>query len=62
MFSCTAAHISFEEELYATSEAEGSVIVNVCVSVLTGPVIESLTVNVDLMSSSATGKYITFKM
>ena len=33
-------------------------IVNVCVSVSTGPVIESLTVNIYLMPSSATGKYI----
>ena len=31
---------------------------NVCVSVSTGPVIESLTINVDLMPSSATGKCI----
>ena len=48
------AHISFEQEQYTTSEAAGSI--DVCITVLTGPVIDSLTVAIEMMPSSATGK------
>ena len=53
-----AAHIGFEQARYTTSEAEGSV--TICISVLTGPVIESLTVTIHVGSSSATGKQSFF--
>ena len=48
------AHIRFEQGLYTTSEAAGSI--DVCIIVLTGPVIDSLTVAIEIMPSSATGK------
>ena len=50
----STAHIRFEQERYTTSEAAGSI--DVCITVLTGPVIDSLTVTIEIMPSSATGK------
>ena len=58
IFFLFAAHIGFEQARYTTSEAEGSV--TICISVLTGPVIESLTVTIHVGSNSATGKQSFF--
>ena len=58
LFFLFAAHIGFEQARYTTSEAEGSV--TICISVLTGPVIESITITVHVGSSSATGKQFFF--
>ncbi|CAI8045944.1 hypothetical protein GBAR_LOCUS25393 [Geodia barretti] len=52
-------HIGFEQARYTTSEAEGSV--TICISVLTGPVIESLTITVHVGSSSATDNDFQFE-
>ena len=53
--SAFVAHIGFEQTQYTSLEAEGSV--NICISVYTGPLIESLIVKVDVRSGSATGMY-----
>ena len=53
-----AAHIGFEQALYTVSEMEGSI--DACVNVLTGPVIDSLIVSVQVMSSSASGEPSNF--
>ena len=48
------AVITFEETDYVTSEMDGSV--DVCVTVLNGILVNSLTVNIDLLPSTALGK------
>jgi hypothetical protein len=52
-------HIGFEQARYTTSEAEGSV--TICIIVLTGPVIDSLTVTIHVNSSSATDDDFQFE-
>ena len=46
--------ITFEVTDYVTSEMDGSV--DVCVTVLNGVLVSSLTVNIDLLPSTAIGK------
>ena len=53
LFSVIAAHVGFEQTQYTTSEAKGNV--KICISVHTGPLIESLTVKMHVRSSSAKG-------
>ena len=60
MCAPSTAHIRFEQERYTTSEAAGSI--DVCITVLTGPVIDSLTVAIEMMPSSATGKQKLIKV
>ena len=49
MCAPSTAHIRFEQERYTTSEAAGSI--DVCITVLTGPVIDSLTVAIEMNST-----------
>ena len=48
------AHIRFEQTLYTASEMEGSI--NICISVHTGPVIDRLSIQINVQSDSAQGK------
>ena len=47
--------ITFEETEYITSEMDGSV--DICVAVLNGILVNNLTVNIDLLPSTAVGKH-----
>ena len=50
--------IRFEETEYVTSEMDGSV--DVCVTVLNGVLVNNLTVNIDLLPSTAIGNNNNF--
>ena len=48
------AHIGFEQTLYTASEMEGSI--NICISVSTGPVIDKLSIQINVQPNSTQGK------
>ena len=52
------AHIGFEQTLYTTSEMEGSI--SICISVRTDPVIDRLSIQINVGSNSTQGKYLVY--